>query len=45
MSIKKIIDSLKPYNRPVVCNEYLALKYNSLFTNMPPHLKSKTSAR
>ncbi len=38
MSIKKIIDYLKPYDRPFVCTEYLARKYNSLFINMTPLL-------
>lgn len=33
------IDSLKLYNRPLVCTEYMARRNNSLFTNIMPILK------
>lgn len=33
------IDSLKKYNRPLVCTEYMARRNNSLFTNIMPLLK------
>jgi hypothetical protein len=33
------IDSLKAYGRPLVCTEYMARKFNSLFTNIMPLLK------
>lgn len=32
------IDSLKIYNRPMVCTEYMARRNNSLFTNIMPIL-------
>ena len=35
------IDSLKKYNRPLVCTEYMARKHNSLFTNIMPMLKEQ----
>jgi hypothetical protein len=35
------IDSLKQYNRPLVCTEYMARKHNSLFTNIMPMLKEQ----
>ena len=38
---QKMIDSLKEYNRPLVCTEYLARKYNSLFFNITPMLKKQ----
>jgi hypothetical protein len=33
------IDTLKRYNRPLVCTEYMARRNNSLFTNIMPLLK------
>lgn len=33
------IDTLKRYNRPLVCSEYMARRNNSLFTNIMPLLK------
>jgi len=33
------IDTLKKYNRPLVCTEYMARRNNSLFTNIMPMLK------
>ena len=33
------IDSLKKYNRPLVCSEYMARRNNSLFQNIMPLLK------
>lgn len=38
---QKLIDSLNEHNRPLVCTEYLARKYNSLFTNITPMLKKQ----
>ncbi|GAP68336.1 sugar-binding cellulase-like [Bacteroidales bacterium 6E] len=35
------IDSLKKYNRPLVCTEYMARRNNSLFTNIMPILKAE----
>lgn len=35
------IDSLKKYNRPLVCTEYMARRNNSLFTNIMPILKKQ----
>ena len=35
------IDSLKTYNRPLVCTEYMARRNNSLFTNIMPILKAE----
>ena len=34
------IDSLKKFNRPLVCTEYMARRNNSLFTNIMPILKA-----
>jgi uncharacterized membrane protein YuzA (DUF378 family) len=36
-----MIDSLKKYNRPLICTEYMARKHNSLFTNIMPMLKEQ----
>ncbi len=36
---QKTIDSLKTYNRPMICTEYMARRNNSLFTNIMPILK------
>lgn len=36
-----MIDSLKRYDRPMVCTEYMARKHNSLFTNIMPMLKEQ----
>ena len=36
---QKAIDTLKTYNRPMICTEYMARKYNSLFTNITPMLR------
>lgn len=33
------IDSLKKWNRPLICTEYMARRNNSLFTNIMPLLK------
>jgi hypothetical protein len=35
------IDTLKRYNRPLVCTEYMARRNNSLFTNIMPILKDQ----
>ena len=35
------IDTLKRYNRPLVCTEYMARRNNSLFTNIMPMLKEQ----
>lgn len=35
------IDTLKKYNRPLVCTEYMARRNNSLFTNIMPMLKEQ----
>lgn len=35
------IDTLKKYNRPMVCTEYMARRNNSLFTNIMPILKEQ----
>ncbi len=36
---KAAIDTLRKYNRPMVCTEYMARRNNSLFTNIMPMLK------
>jgi hypothetical protein len=36
-----MIDSLKLYNRPLVCTEYMARRNNSLFSNIMPILKAQ----
>lgn len=36
-----LIDSLKQYNRPMVCTEYMARKHQSLFSNIMPMLKKE----
>ena len=38
---QKVVDTLKIYNRPLICTEYMARKYNSLFTNITPMLKKQ----
>jgi Ni/Co efflux regulator RcnB len=38
------IDTLKRYNRPLVCSEYMARRNNSLFTNIMPMLKAQNIA-
>lgn len=38
---QKMIDSLKIYNRPMVCTEYMARRNNSRFANIMPLLKSQ----
>lgn len=35
------IDTLKKYNRPLICTEYMARRNNSLFTNVMPLLKEQ----
>ncbi|HET6557770.1 MAG TPA: hypothetical protein VFG54_10685 [Prolixibacteraceae bacterium] len=40
-SHQRAIDSLKRYNRPLVCTEYMARRNNSLFTNIMPMLKEQ----
>jgi hypothetical protein len=35
------IDSLRKYNRPMVCTEYMARRNNSLFANIMPMLKQE----
>ena len=35
------IDTLKIYNRPMVCTEYMARRNNSLFSNIMPMLKEQ----
>jgi len=35
------IDTLKKYNRPLLCSEYMARRNNSLFTNIMPILKAQ----
>jgi hypothetical protein len=36
---KAAIDTLRKYNRPLVCTEYMARRNNSLFTNIMPLLR------
>jgi hypothetical protein len=38
---QKMIDSLKSYNRPMICTEYMARRNNSRFVNIMPLLKSQ----
>lgn len=38
---QSVIDSLRKYNRPMVCTEYMARRNNSLFTNIMPILKKE----
>lgn len=38
---QKMIDSLKIYNRPMVCTEYMARRNNSTFLNIMPILKAQ----
>ncbi len=38
---QKAIDTLKKFNRPMVCTEYMARKYNSTFSNILPMLKKQ----
>ncbi|RIJ46454.1 1,4-beta-xylanase [Maribellus luteus] len=38
---QRAIDSLKIYNRPMICTEYMARKHNSLFSNIMPILKKQ----
>jgi hypothetical protein len=38
---QKMIDSLKLYNRPMICTEYMARRNNSLFSNIMPILKAQ----
>jgi hypothetical protein len=38
---QKMIDTLKLYNRPMICTEYMARKNNSLFSNIMPILKAQ----
>lgn len=39
---QKMIDSLKLYDRPMVCTEYMARRNNSLFSNIMPILKTQS---
>jgi len=39
VSHQAAIDTLKRYNRPLLCSEYMARRNNSLFTNIMPLLK------
>jgi hypothetical protein len=41
MEHQAAIDTLKKYNRPMVCTEYMARRNNSLFTNIMPMLKEQ----
>ena len=36
-----MIDSLKSYNRPMICTEYMDRRNNSLFSNIMPMLKAQ----
>jgi Glycosyl hydrolases family 2, TIM barrel domain len=38
---QRAIDTLKKFNRPMICTEYMARKNNSLFTNVMPFLKDQ----
>jgi len=38
---QKMLDSLKLYNRPMICTEYMARRNNSLFSNIMPILKAQ----
>jgi hypothetical protein len=38
---QKMIDTLKLYNRPMICTEYMARRNNSLFSNIMPILKAQ----
>jgi hypothetical protein len=40
-SHQTMIDSLRRWNRPLICTEYMARKHNSLFTNIMPMLKEQ----
>lgn len=37
---QQMIDTLKKYNRPMICTEYMARKHNSRFENIMPILKA-----
>jgi hypothetical protein len=41
---QSVIDSLKKYDRPLVCTEYMARRNNSLFQNIMPILKTENVA-
>jgi len=38
---QKMIDTLKLYNRPMICTEYMARRNNSRFSNIMPILKAQ----
>jgi endo-1,4-beta-mannosidase len=38
---RRCIDTLKRYNRPLICTEYMARKHNSRFFNITPLLKAE----
>lgn len=38
---QEAIDSLRSYNRPMICTEYMARRNNSLFANIMPILKDQ----
>jgi len=38
---QNVIDSLRKYERPLICTEYMARRNNSLFTNIMPILKNE----
>jgi len=38
---QQAIDTLKKYNKPMICTEYMARRNNSLFSNIMPILKEQ----
>lgn len=44
-SLRRAIDRLKPYNRPIICTEYMARTKSSLFqTHLPIFVETKVGA-
>ena len=41
ISHQQAIDTLRTYNKPMICSEYMARRNNSLFTNIMPILKEQ----
>lgn len=41
---RQMVDTLKKYNRPLICTEYMARRTNSTFQNIMPFLKSENIA-
>jgi len=38
---QQVVDSLKPYGRPMICTEYMARHFNSTFQEIMPMLKAE----